>query len=64
MMFSAGMGIGLMFRWTFHPWAIYTMGALTIAYFTFRKGSPNLVNSAFLFRRRVRRETRFSGIIA
>jgi glycine betaine transporter len=82
MMFSAGMGIGLMFfgvyepitylgapphglaeantkeaaelamqftyfHWAFHPWAIYAVVALTIAYFTFRKGSPNLVSSAF-----------------
>src|SRR5215213_10393661 len=76
MMFSAGMGIGLMFygvaepltylgapphglaeantkeaaelamqftyfHWAFHPWAIYAVVALTIAYFTFRKGTPN-----------------------
>ncbi|CAA9463138.1 MAG: Glycine betaine transporter OpuD [uncultured Rubrobacteraceae bacterium] len=82
MMFSAGMGIGLMFfgvaepmtylgapphglaeantkeaaetamqftyfHWAFHPWAIYAVVALTIAYFTFRKGAPNLVSSAF-----------------
>src|SRR5215211_4400885 len=82
MMFSAGMGIGLMFfgvyepitylgapphglaeantkeaaelamqftyfHWAFHPWAIYAVVALTIAYFTFRKGTPNLVSSAF-----------------
>src|ERR671911_1975706 len=82
MMFSAGMGIGLMFfgvaeplyhfgapphglakantegaaetamqysyfHWAFHPWAIYAIMALSIAYFTFRKGAPNLVSSAF-----------------
>jgi glycine betaine transporter len=82
MMFSAGMGIGLMFfgvaepmyhfgapphglakanteqaaetamqytyfHWAFHPWAIYAVVALAIAYFTFRKGAPNLVSSAF-----------------
>jgi glycine betaine transporter len=82
MMFSAGMGIGLMFygvaepmlhfgapphglaeantkeaaelamqftyfHWAFQPWAIYAVAALTIAYFTFRRGAPNLVSSAF-----------------
>jgi BCCT, betaine/carnitine/choline family transporter len=82
MMFSAGMGIGLMFfgvyepitylaapphglaeantkeaaelamqftyfHWAFHPWAIYAVVALSIAYFTFRKRTPNLVSSAF-----------------
>jgi glycine betaine transporter len=82
MMFSAGMGIGLMFfgvaepmyhfgapphglaeantpgaaetamqftyfHWAFHPWAIYAVVALAIAYFTFRRGAPNLVSSAF-----------------
>src|SRR5215204_307545 len=68
MMFSAGMGIGLMFygvaepntkgsaqvameysyfHWAFHPWAIYAIMGLALAYFTFRKGMPNLVSTAF-----------------
>src|SRR5215203_2211317 len=82
MMFSAGMGIGLMFfgvaepmshmgtppfglaepdtkgaaqvameysyfHWAFHPWAIYAIVGLALAYFTFRKGMPNLISSAF-----------------
>jgi glycine betaine transporter len=82
MMFSAGMGIGLMFygvaepiyhlttpphglakantkaaaevameysyfHWAFHPWAMYAVVGLTLAYFTFRKGMPNLISTAF-----------------
>jgi glycine betaine transporter len=82
MMFSAGMGIGLMFygvaeplshlaappndaakagsidaarlameysyfHWAFHPWALYAIVGLALAYFTFRKGRPNLISSAF-----------------
>ena len=86
MMFSAGMGIGLMFygvnepltffadkgdykipgtdgmtqaeladkamaqtlfHWTLHPWAIYAVVGLAIAYGTFRKGRPQLISSAF-----------------
>jgi len=82
MMFSAGMGIGLMFygvaeplshlgappfgsakpatpeaarvamdysyfHWAFHPWSIYAVVGLALAYFTFRKGQPNLISSAF-----------------
>ncbi|APG94378.1 BCCT family transporter [Sinorhizobium americanum] len=82
MMFSVGMGIGLMFwgvaepifhfstpphgqaepksleaallamkysyfHWALHPWAIYAVVGLTIAYFTFRKGKSNLISSAF-----------------
>jgi glycine betaine transporter len=81
-MFSAGMGIGLMFygvaepiyhlgdppygmaeagtrdaarlametsyfHWAFHPWSMYAVVGLTLAYFTFRKGMPNLISSAF-----------------
>jgi choline-glycine betaine transporter len=81
-MFSAGMGIGLMFygvaepmshmssppgglakpdslgaaqtameysyfHWAFHPWAIYAVLGLALAYFTFRKGMPNLISTAF-----------------
>src|ERR671911_269629 len=82
MMFSAGMGIGLMFfgvaeplshmssppagtaeagtrgaaqvameysyfHWAFHPWAIYAIMGLALAYFVFRKGMPNLISTAF-----------------
>ena len=87
MMFSAGMGIGLMFygvnepltffadggefaipgtggltqaelaeaamaqtlfHWTFHPWAIYAVVGLAIAYGTFRKGRRQLISAAFV----------------
>ncbi|HJU97472.1 MAG TPA: BCCT family transporter [Jiangellaceae bacterium] len=82
MMFSAGMGIGLMFfgvaepishlaspplglaepnteeaarlamqysyfHWALHPWAIYAVVGLALAYSTFRKGRPNLISSTF-----------------
>jgi glycine betaine transporter len=82
MMFSAGMGIGLMFfgvaepilhfatpphglasagsedaarvamqysyfHWALHPWAIYAVVGLALAYSTFRKGRRNLISSAF-----------------
>ena len=82
MMFSAGMGIGLMFfavaeplghymspppgtaegettealqtamattmfHWALHPWAIYAVVGIAIAYGTFRKGRSQLVSAAF-----------------
>lgn len=82
MLFSAGMGIGLVFwgvaepiyhyltpaisevggetpeaarlalrysffHWGFHPWAIYTIIALAIAYSQFRKGESGLISSTF-----------------
>ena len=82
MMFSAGMGIGLMFfgvseplshfatpppgtgpegnpeavqtamattlfHWTLHPWAIYALVGLAIAYGVYRKGRLQLISSAF-----------------
>jgi len=82
MMFSAGMGIGLMFfgvfepvshlaspppgtnapasddavhtamattlfHWTVHPWAIYAVVGLAIAYSTFRVGRSQLISSVF-----------------
>ncbi|ATE51906.1 BCCT family transporter [Actinosynnema pretiosum] len=82
MMFSAGMGIGLMFygvneplthfvnpppgtveagsdaalrtamattlfHWTLHPWAIYAVVGLAIAYSSFRRGRSQLISSAF-----------------
>lgn len=86
MMFSAGMGIGLMFygvseplthftapppgtgeegtaqtamattmfHWTLHPWAIYAVVGLAIAYGVYRKGRLQLISAAFepLFGRR------------
>ncbi len=82
MMFSAGMGIGLMFygvneplthfvnpppgtveggsdaavrtamattmfHWSLHPWAIYAVVGIAIAYGSFRRGRPQLFSSAF-----------------
>lgn len=82
MMFSAGMGIGLMFygvaeplthyvtpppgtgapgnenaaqtamattlfHWTLHPWAIYAVVGLAIAYGVYRKGRLHLISAAF-----------------
>lgn len=81
MLFSAGMGIGLVFwgvaeplqhylnppmgieggtteaarmamrysffHWGFHPWAIYTLIGLCLAYFNFRKGYKGLISSTF-----------------
>ena len=81
MLFSAGMGIGLVFwgvaepvshyaapplgaeshtpeaarlavqysffHWGLHAWGIYTIIALAIAYFTFRKGMSGLISSTF-----------------
>lgn len=82
MMFSAGMGIGLMFwgvaeplshyaspppgtaeaqsdaalqeamavtmfHWALHPWAIYAVVGIAIAYGTFRRGRSQLISSAF-----------------
>ncbi|MGH3789131.1 MAG: BCCT family transporter [Pseudonocardiaceae bacterium] len=77
MMFSAGMGIGLMFygvseplthfvepppgtrqdigtamattlfHWTVHPWAMYAVMGLALAYATYRRGRPQLISSAF-----------------
>ncbi len=82
MMFSAGMGIGLMFygasepimhmagpppgsakagsedaarlaleysyfHWAIHPWAMYAVAGLALAYFGFRKSDNSLISSAF-----------------
>ncbi|WP_229402486.1 BCCT family transporter [Micromonospora okii] len=83
MMFSAGMGIGLvffavaepiqhyaspppgsglepqtgaagsaamrytLFHWTLHPWGIYAIAALALAYSTFRRGRDNRISAAF-----------------
>jgi choline/carnitine/betaine transport len=83
MMFSAGMGIGLMFygvseplshfvtpppgtgpagnpeavqtamattlfHWSLHPWAIYAVVGIAIAYGVFRRGRSQLISSAFI----------------
>ncbi len=83
MMFSAGMGIGLMFfgvaeplshyvappplttqsetseavqtamattlfHWTLHPWALYAVVGLAVAYGTFRRGRRQLISSVFI----------------
>lgn len=82
MLFSAGMGIGLVFwgvaeplshylsapegavpettqaailsmrysffHWGLHPWAIYTVIGLALAYFQFRKGYKGLISSTFI----------------
>lgn len=80
MLFSAGMGIGLVFwgiaepvshyyvppmgeaqsaeaaenalrftffHWGLHPWGIYALIALALAYFKFRKGAPGTVSATF-----------------
>ncbi|MDN5933663.1 MAG: BCCT family transporter, partial [Pseudonocardia sp.] len=36
-----------LFHWTLHPWAIYAVVGLAIAYSTFRKGRRQLISSAF-----------------
>lgn len=36
-----------MFHWTLHPWAIYAVVGLTIAYGVYRKGRLQLVSAAF-----------------
>src|ERR687895_1340920 len=35
------------FHWGFNGWAIYAVMGLALAYFTFRRGKPNLVSSTF-----------------
>ncbi|MBU9711277.1 glycine betaine uptake BCCT transporter [Evansella tamaricis] len=35
------------FHWGLHPWAIYSVVALALAYFKFRKGSPGVLSAAF-----------------
>jgi glycine betaine transporter len=35
------------FHWGFNGWAIYAIMGLALAYFTFRRGMPNLVSSTF-----------------
>jgi glycine betaine transporter len=36
------------FHWGLHAWAIYGMTALVIAYFSFRRGCPNLVGAPLI----------------
>ena len=36
-----------LFHWTLHPWAIYAVVGLAIAYGTFRRGRRQLISSAF-----------------
>ncbi len=35
------------FHWGFHPWAMYAVIGLAIAYFAYRKGKGNLISAAF-----------------
>ena len=35
-------------HWGLHPWAIYGVIGLAIAYFGFRKGEKNLISSSFI----------------
>lgn len=37
-----------LFHWTLHPWAIYAIVGLAIAYSTFRLGRRQLISSAFI----------------
>ncbi len=36
------------FHWAIHPWAIYAVIALSLAYFTYRKGYPMLLSSTLV----------------
>jgi glycine betaine transporter len=35
------------FHWGFHPWGIYIVMSLAIAYFSFRRGMPPLISNCF-----------------
>ncbi|WP_017727131.1 glycine betaine uptake BCCT transporter [Halalkalibacterium ligniniphilum] len=35
------------FHWGFHPWAIYAVVALALAYFSYRKDAPGVMSAAF-----------------
>ena len=35
------------FHWGIHPWSIYTIVSLSIAYFSFRRGMPALISAFF-----------------
>ncbi|PRO65916.1 BCCT family transporter [Alkalicoccus urumqiensis] len=43
---GAGLRYGV-FHWALHPWAIFSLVALTLAYVQFRKDQPALISSAF-----------------
>ena len=43
---QAAMG-ATMFHWGLHPWAIYAVVALSLAFFTYNKGLPLTIRSAF-----------------
>src|SRR5690606_26477650 len=36
-----------LFHWTLHPWSIYAVAGLAIAYSVFRKGRKHLISSVF-----------------
>lgn len=38
---------GTMFHWGLHPWAMYAVVGLSLAFFTFNKGLPLTIRSAF-----------------
>ena len=38
---------GTMFHWGLHPWAIYAIVALSLAFFAYNKGMPLTIRSAF-----------------
>ena len=45
---GAAMALGAtMFHWGLHPWAIYGVVALALAFFTYNKGLPLTIRSAF-----------------
>ena len=45
---AANMAMGAtMFHWGLHPWAIYAVVALSLAFFTYNKGLPLTIRSAF-----------------
>ncbi|WP_182546809.1 BCCT family transporter [Halosaccharopolyspora lacisalsi] len=37
-----------LFHWTLHPWAIYAVVGLALAYSSYRRGRPQLLSSAFV----------------
>ncbi|MGJ9382756.1 BCCT family transporter [Salipaludibacillus sp. CF4.18] len=43
---AAGLRYGV-FHWALHPWAIFSLVALTLAYVQYRKDQPALISSAF-----------------
>ncbi|SET09868.1 betaine/carnitine transporter, BCCT family [Marinobacter segnicrescens] len=38
---------GTMYHWGLHPWAVYAVVALSLAFFSFNKGMPLTIRSAF-----------------